>query len=156
MKGMVIVMNRQSFITELRAYLTGKVDTLVIEETISYYQDYFDRTMKEGLSEEAIVEQLGNPRLLGKTIVQTQKNRTGSVEPEDEEARHNDHNPSGNGYRLFNLPKWAFILILICVVIVSFILLTSIISLFLYLLVPIIIILAIYLGIKYLIQLFRS
>ena len=40
MKGMVIVMNRQSFITELRAYLTGKVDTLVIEETISYYQDY--------------------------------------------------------------------------------------------------------------------
>lgn len=156
MKGMVIVMNRQSFITELRAYLSGKVDTLVIEDTISYYQDYFDRTMKEGLSEEAIAEQLGNPRLLGKTIVQTQQNRTDSVEPEVEESRQSNHNPSGNGYRLFNLPKWAFILILICVVIVSFILLTSIISLFLYLLVPIIIILAIYLGIKYLIQLFRS
>jgi uncharacterized membrane protein len=156
MKGMVIVMNRQSFITELRAYLTGKVDTLVIEETISYYQDYFDQTMKEGLSEEAIAEQLGNPRLLGKTIVQTQQNRTSSVEQENEESRQNDHNPSGNGYRLFNLPKWSFILILICVIIVSIMLLTSIISLFLYLLVPIIIILALYLGIKYLIQLFRS
>ena len=148
-------MNRQNFLKEMRGYLTGKVDATFLEETISYYQDYFDRELKNGSTEEEIAEQLGSPRLLGKTIAQTNK-KDDSAKSDTSQKEMEDDTTSSGVYKILHLPKWVLIFIGIIVLIVALFLVTSIISLFLYLLFPILAIIILYWIIKYIIQLFRN
>lgn len=64
-------MNSEEFIQCLKEALVGKVSDQIIQDNVSYYRSYISKKMSEGVSENAILESLGDPRLLAKTIVQS-------------------------------------------------------------------------------------
>ena len=72
-------MDRESFITELRMALSGKVNPAVIEENISYYNEYITGQVRMGEDEEDVLDALGNPRLIAKTIIEANKRAEGGA-----------------------------------------------------------------------------
>lgn len=70
-------MDKYEFIRQLNASLKGKVSNGELNDTIAYYEDYIDTEIKKGRTEEEVVEALGSPRLLAKTIAQTRGTEQG-------------------------------------------------------------------------------
>lgn len=64
-------MTKYEFINELNAHLKGKISTQELNDLIVYYQEYIDTQMRKGKTEEEVLKELGSPRLLAKSIVQT-------------------------------------------------------------------------------------
>lgn len=64
-------MTKYEFLKELREALEGQVPMSEIEDSISYYRDYFSRQEADGRSEQEILEELGRPRLIAKSIIET-------------------------------------------------------------------------------------
>ena len=64
-------MTKYEFLKELREALEGQVPMSEIEDSISYYRDYFSRKEADGRSEQEILEELGSPRLIAKSIIET-------------------------------------------------------------------------------------
>ncbi|MCI9299037.1 MAG: DUF1700 domain-containing protein [Lachnospiraceae bacterium] len=71
-------MNRYEFISALRMALTGKVPATTVEDNIRYYEEYIEIQLRQGKSEEDVLEGLGDPRLLAKTIIEANKYAEGS------------------------------------------------------------------------------
>lgn len=69
-------MNRVEFLEGLNEALKGEVDSKEYQEAIKYYSDYIEAKMREGLSEEEVIESLGSPRLIAKSILQAQENKS--------------------------------------------------------------------------------
>ncbi|MEE1312572.1 MAG: DUF1700 domain-containing protein [Lachnospiraceae bacterium] len=63
-------MNKQQFLNELRQCLEGEVSGRVINENIAYYNQYFDEQMAAGKSEMEVAQELGNPILTARTIIE--------------------------------------------------------------------------------------
>ncbi len=66
-------MNRYEFISALRTALTGKVPATTVEDNIHYYEEYIEIQLRQGKREEEVLEALGDPRLLAKTIIEANK-----------------------------------------------------------------------------------
>ncbi|MGN1172063.1 MAG: DUF1700 domain-containing protein, partial [Lachnospiraceae bacterium] len=64
-------MKRAEFIQTLRRSLSGKMNHQAVNEHIEYYENYFDTELAHGNTEDEILERLGDPRLIAKTILQT-------------------------------------------------------------------------------------
>ena len=64
-------MTEQAFLTELRDALKGSVDSQTINENVRYYEEYIETEVRKGRSMEEVLESLGNPRLLAKTVIDT-------------------------------------------------------------------------------------
>lgn len=65
-----IIMTKQEFINELRSHLAGRVDDRELQTQISYYDSYITQEINSGKSIDEIMNQLGSPRLIAKTILQ--------------------------------------------------------------------------------------
>ena len=114
-------MTKEEFITTLRKSLTGKVSSDVVNENVSYYEEYIATGVRAGRSEEEVVNGLGDPRLLAKSIVETSgasdnsnKERIvgeGSAEEAFEDVKR----------KIGKLPSWAvtIIAIVLAVIVVS-------------------------------------
>lgn len=66
-------MNRQEFIDRLRAALAGEVPSSVIQSNVQYYQEYILDELRKGRSEEEILTELGSPRLIARTIIDSEE-----------------------------------------------------------------------------------
>ncbi len=66
-------MGRSEFINALRSALTGRVPATTVEDNVRYYEEYIDVELRQGKSEEDVLNGLGNPRLLAKTIIEANK-----------------------------------------------------------------------------------
>ncbi len=64
-------MTRQEFLQELRLALQGQLSQTTINENVRYYDNYIMEEVRKGSSEEAVVDRLGNPRLIAKTLIDT-------------------------------------------------------------------------------------
>ena len=86
-------MEKQEFLDKMRLALSGKVPSDTVTETIRYYEEYINTQLRLGKSSEEVMETLGDPRLIAKTIIETspkQKNSgTGrNMGNQNEEANH--------------------------------------------------------------------
>ncbi len=72
-------MTRHAFISGLREALTGEIPPEEIEENIRFYNNYIDQELRKGRSEEDIFAELGDPRLIARTIMETWQSRDTSV-----------------------------------------------------------------------------
>lgn len=66
-------MKREEFLISFQEALMGAAPETVIQEHVRYYQNYIEAQMREGRMEEDILQELGNPRLLAKTIIESSK-----------------------------------------------------------------------------------
>ena len=65
------VMTRQEFISTLGAKLSEEFSTAEVLSQIQYYQGYIDGEMRKGKTEEEILDELGDPMLIAKTILES-------------------------------------------------------------------------------------
>ncbi len=64
-------MTKAEFIETLRKSLNGKVDDNELAGNISYYSSYIDSEVRNGRSEQEVIAELGDPRLIARTIIET-------------------------------------------------------------------------------------
>ena len=63
-------MTKNEFLELLRTALLGEIPDTEIESNMKYYEEYI-RSEGYKTSEEEVINQLGDPRLIAKTIVDT-------------------------------------------------------------------------------------
>lgn len=66
-------MTKKEFLGGLKSSLSGRVDTSVVAENINYYEDYINTQVRMGRSEAAVVKELGDPRLIARSIADASK-----------------------------------------------------------------------------------
>lgn len=69
-------MDRKEFLDILNRNLYGKIDAGVLTEHIRYYETYISSGMENGKTEQEILEELGDPRLIAKTILDASKKKS--------------------------------------------------------------------------------
>ena len=68
------------FLEELREALTGKMNASEIESHIAYYNSYIHDEMKKGKTEEEVVDELGSPFAIAKTLLMPYENSENTQE----------------------------------------------------------------------------
>ena len=66
-------MRQEEFLKSFQEALTGKVSDRIIQENVNYYRSYVEREISSGKTEEEVLQMLGDPRLLAKTIEESNK-----------------------------------------------------------------------------------
>lgn len=119
-------MNRYDFIENLRRALSGQMPSGRVAEHIAYYEEYIDMQIKKGKTEEEVLSELGEPRLLAKSIVTAEgtsyDTKTGHYEETPGAEERQDRGFRAKAGR-WNVPVWFagilivlfIILILVCI-----------------------------------------
>lgn len=89
-------MERQEFLQKLKEALSGQVPPAVVQENLNYYDDYIRTECQKGRSEEDVMAELGDPRLIARTIEDA---TPGAGEGAYEEYRSFGGNYSGDSRR---------------------------------------------------------
>ncbi len=88
-------MNKKEFLNILRESLEGEVKHDIIEQNIRYYDQYIS---SQNNSENEVIERLGNPRLIARTIIETEKI---AKEKQDGSTFHAHRSTSHDNYENF-------------------------------------------------------
>ena len=64
-------MSKNEFIQGLEAALSGNVPPETVRENLIYYRDYIRTELEKGRTEQDIMDELGDPRLIARTIMDT-------------------------------------------------------------------------------------
>ncbi len=95
-------MERQIFLDGLRRALHGKISEEELTGHIRYYEDYISKETAGGRSEREVLEELGDPRLLARTIAETAKGRRNH----EEYTVSEDGQEEGSGVHVRSLDGW--------------------------------------------------
>jgi len=105
-------MNKIEFVEQLRRNLSSINDYTYVNDTIAYYENYIETQMRMGKSEEQVMQELGDPRLIAKSICASHE-----VDTEEQDAggyRSYESREQGRGMqtvfningKLLNMPSW--------------------------------------------------
>ena len=143
-------MTRQEFLAQLREALQGAVSPSVMNENLNYYENYILQEVRKGRTEEEVLDELGNPRILAQTIIDTagvNGNRTESSYSykEDYSGRGYQENANREYGRVITGTKaklilWATIIAVILVIIGIICLIAGVISVIAPVLIPLLLI----------------
>lgn len=92
-------MGRGEFLTILQESLEGYIPRADVEENIAFYRNYFEESQ---MSEKEVIEELGDPRLIARTIIQAYKASKGPMADYYEEQARSEYSQShfsGDAYR---------------------------------------------------------
>lgn len=102
-------MKKQEFLVELQKALSSRVSVSSMQENVRYYDDYISMQMRKGRTEEEIIEEIGDPRLIAKSII-TAEMDAAQTETEEKSKKHKKGNFMQDGR--IQLPLW-----LICILV---------------------------------------
>ena len=90
-------MTRQEFLEELGSALQGEISQSRINEHLRYYDNYITEEINKGKSEAEVIIQLGSPRLIAKTLIDTSNasDKGYADQSYSEEYRHSEQSPKG-------------------------------------------------------------
>lgn len=163
-------MSREEFLKGLENALSGNVPPATVRDNLRYYDDYIRSERQKGRSESEIMEELGDPRLIARTILDTTPgaaeggfdeyhpfaNFTGSAGKEnrqEDKRQSQSANYGGMGnIHYYNLNKWYWKVLAVVIVILFFTLLITIIGGILSLLLPLLPVLGIIALIMWIVQ----
>lgn len=118
-------MDKREFIEKLQRTLAGGLNSSLVADHVRYYQDYIDSEIRKGKSEKEVLESLGDPRLLAKSIIEANKHTGesyGSNREYDEEVSDYSKRRERNTEKIFEhivaLPGWLIMLIVTVLVII--------------------------------------
>lgn len=111
------IMDKNEFIDKLQRALAGGLNSGQVAENVRYYQEYIDSEVRKGKSENEVMEGLGDPRLLAKSIIEANKRAGtsyGSNREYDEEmsadTQETDRDKAPSGGKIVMLPGWLILL----------------------------------------------
>ena len=64
-------MNKREFLNTLQASLSGALPSGKVSEHMQYYEQYISDEVRKGIPESEVLESLGDPRLIAKTLMET-------------------------------------------------------------------------------------
>lgn len=140
-------MTKHEFLRRLEEALVNEVEPSVIRENLKYYEEYIGEEVKKGRTEEEVLEELGDPWAIARTI--SDMAETGSQEPRSPQHRadYEEERTESRGSSVqINTGRWGCILWLvigILAVIAIGALIAGIISTLLPILLPILVIVVI-------------
>lgn len=70
-------MGKAEFLKILEDQLSGQMDRGEILSNLNYYGDYIDSQIREGKTEEEVMEELGDPRLIARTLLDVEEQTEG-------------------------------------------------------------------------------
>ena len=131
-------MNKQEFLEQLGRALGSRVSGSVVNDNVSYYEEYIATQVRAGKREEDVIEGLGDPRLLARSIADAHKRAetVGDGGVNEEENIAHDHPIK----RSYNIPGWLIITGIILIVVLVLSAAFKVISVLLPLIVPVAII----------------
>lgn len=136
-------MDKYEFVQSLRRALTGKIDGAELEDTIRYYEDYIDSQIKKGKTENQVLEELGDPRLIAKNIASVNGNGAGSYESEENSRTvWQEEEFSKDSKR--KIPGWLIAILIVLVIIVIFGIAFSVIWSLLPVIIPVFLVISLY------------
>lgn len=148
-------MTRQKFLDELRIALQGKMDQGQINEHILYYDNYIMEESRKERSEQQVIEELGEPRLIAKTLIDTTDEFGHHTDEDfytDDQMKnqkkgkgvHGSHNERGGfdiHYGNFKLNSWYGKLFLILILILFLVIIANVVAFLVPIVLPVILIL---------------
>lgn len=69
-------MIKREFLEELKTALSGQLPADEVAGHVAYYKNYIDEQERNGKSEAEVLNMLGDPRLIARTILDTAPSRT--------------------------------------------------------------------------------
>lgn len=90
-------MRKEEFLQTLRRALTGDVPPRVVEEHIRYYDSYIGEEVRKGRTEEEVIREIGDPRLIARTIEDT-TDGAGEGRYQDQSSYEYGGGEGGSGY----------------------------------------------------------
>ncbi|WP_455716913.1 DUF1700 domain-containing protein [Anaerosporobacter sp.] len=66
-------MTKEEFIKDLRESLYTEIPSIEIENNVRYYSEYIDNQLRSGRTIDQVMGELGDPRLIARTIIETSK-----------------------------------------------------------------------------------
>ena len=103
---MVEKMNKTEYLQIMEKALVGNVSSQELQDIISYYRDYIDMEIQKGKSEQEVLEHLGNPRHLVKSIIAAKGQKNAGIETETAQEERD-----GDRGRSFRIPLFLIIII---------------------------------------------
>ena len=114
-------MTKAEFLETLEQKLTGEVPAETIRRNLYYYDNYIESAIRDGRTEREVLEELGSPLLIARTIIDTRQDENPYervYETQEESGREEPHS--------FHLElndkrsKWILIGILILILLAVF------------------------------------
>ena len=65
-------MNKEEFLNRMQEALEGEISSDLIRSNLQYYRSYIMDEMRGGRTEAEVLEELGDPRLIAHTIIDSQ------------------------------------------------------------------------------------
>ena len=105
-------MNKLQFVEQMRRSLSSIDDYTYVNDTIAYYENYIESQIRMGKSEQQVMQELGDPRLIAKSIVASHMTEDESQDNhayQNREKRFAEQSTPTvlnlNG-KIINLPSW--------------------------------------------------
>lgn len=84
-------MYRNKFLSSLREVLEGNMSEQAVKENLQYYKTYIEDEVKKGRTEKEVVEELGDPWIIAKTLIESPGGeQTYEEAEEDNVSRYED------------------------------------------------------------------
>lgn len=136
-------MDRVEFTDKLQHALAGGLNSAGVAENVRYYREYIDVEIRKGRSEEEVLESLGDPRLLAKSIIEANKRaglNEGTNRNYDEETQDNAYGEQERKGQAVRVPGWLIVLIVVVVLLLIIGVVFSIISVLAPIIIPVLIV----------------
>ena len=94
-------MTKEQFMMELEQSLQGEVSAYELSDSLTYYRQYFEDEIRNGKSEEDVIQELGSPRLIARSIIDAHGNEgaaSGNSGYEDSDYREGSYSNYGSSY----------------------------------------------------------
>lgn len=101
-------MNRDAFLNELRIALQGQIAQSSVNEHLRYYENYIVEESRKGRTEAEVIASLGSPRLIAKTITDTENNIPHQNTHTTQNEINSQINTENNNLAQLKNIKWKF------------------------------------------------
>ena len=119
--------NKQQFLDKLRVALSGRVSASLVEENVTYYEEYINTQIRLGRAENMVLSGLGDPRLIAKSIITANNgdikvenySYTGAGKEYTYNTRNNYYTEVGETKRpkIVRVPAWVWLLVLVLIMV---------------------------------------
>lgn len=103
-------MKRREFLAQLKCALENDMSAQAVRENVDYYNQYIEDEMKNGKTEQEVIDMLGDPWAIAKTILMSvgmggQEYSSDTADVQEKEDTQNDYQGNPN-IHVFGLDSW--------------------------------------------------
>ena len=92
-------MNKKEFLDILYEQLSGQMPEGNVAAHVQYYRNYIEEEQRKGRTESEILAELGDPRLIARTLLDTEASASGNPQTTEYYSESYDNRSAGyNGY----------------------------------------------------------